>query len=130
MHSFRIIIPFFYTSVHSSLICSYVLVQLDESCLTYIIVELHSHFNLKRKESERETERQKKKKRPTRLPLHLSISLSIWPGPSVLLSPTPPSHITPLITVRREANQRESVCACVTNPSSIFICLLLDKKTE
>lgn len=30
---------FFYTNIHSSLICSFVLVGLDESCPTYIIFE-------------------------------------------------------------------------------------------
>ncbi len=100
---------------------------LSESCLTYIILELHSYISLKRKA--KNTKREKKsllswsltfQTRPPQLPLQLSIflsnSLSISFRPSVLLSPTPPSHITPLITPQREANLRECaqcVCVCV-----------------
>lgn len=95
----------FNTSVYSILICSFVLVGLDESCPTYIILELHLYFSLNRKE---------KKKRNSPLNyLCISLSLSMSPRPSVLLSPTPPSHITPLITLRWEANQRLPMCVSV-----------------
>lgn len=60
----------FNTSVYSILICSFVLVGLDESCPTYIILELHLYFSLNRKVK-------KKKKQPTQLPLHLSLALNV-----------------------------------------------------
>ena len=127
--------------VEKLLVCNEGLFWLGESCLTYIISELHSYVSLKRRAKKQKKKKNKKKQKkgflpwslafqtqPPQLPLHLSISLSnslsISLRPSVPLSPTPPSHITPLITPQWEANLRECeggahLCVCVC----VFVCV-------
>lgn len=102
----------------------------SESCLTYIIFKLHSCINLRRR-----AKKQRKKMllpwsltfqtQPPQLPLHLSLSnsLPVSVRPSVPLSPTPPSHITPLITPQQEANLRECE-KCVRVTVSVWVPVL------
>lgn len=126
-------------------VCNEGLFWFSESCLNYIMFELYSYVSLK-------TRAKKTNKKiiflpwslafqtqPPQLPLHLSLSLSpqLSLRPSVPFSPTPPSHITPLITPQWEANLRECECCacanvigaaahqCFTNPLSIFNSALL-----
>lgn len=50
---------------------------------------------------------------PPQLSSRLSSLISL--RPSVPISPTPPSHITPLITLQWEANPKEGKCQCLSD---------------
>lgn len=110
---------FFYTNIHSGLICSVVLVGLDESCPTYIISELHWYFSLKRRG----------KKKP--IPLsYLCISPARSQSLPDLLSSSHPllPHISHLLLLYSGRPIRRRVSVCVTNPLRNFTSLLLDRR--
>lgn len=104
----------------SFFVCNEGLFWLGESCLNYIISVLHLHVSLRRSAKKKTTHNKTKEKNHFNYNLWLSkhSPLKLYPGlsgsislrPSVPISPTPPSHITPLITPQREANPKKVEC--------------------